>query len=216
MNEPKRRSDDRLSPLVHDLRNCLTAIDNAVQLARLPAYAEKLPRALDVIERQTAELRRLVDSLRQTPDAEAVLPPAGAGEARGPGYTYRILVVDDQDASAELLQRQLANLGHTVRVALDGAAALRLAREERADVLLSDLRMPGALSGYELAHALRGEPARCPRYLIALSGDDSAESKKRSAEAGFDLHVVKPLPFVKLRQILDSLGGADLADLVRG
>ena len=103
----------------------------------------------------------------------------------------RILVVDDLAASAETLMTLLEMEGFEVKVAHEGQAALALAREFRPDVVLLDIGLPG-MNGFEVAHGLRSQPESQDALLIALTGYGEAESRSRSAQAGFDFHMVKP------------------------
>ncbi|TFZ08270.1 hybrid sensor histidine kinase/response regulator [Ramlibacter humi] len=115
-------------------------------------------------------------------------------EARRPAATAqasRILVVDDLMASAETLMTLLEMEGFEVKVANEGQAALQIAQEFRPDVVLLDIGLPG-MNGFEVAHQLRNQPASRDALLIALTGYGEAESRSRSAQAGFDFHMVKP------------------------
>jgi CheY-like chemotaxis protein/anti-sigma regulatory factor (Ser/Thr protein kinase) len=103
----------------------------------------------------------------------------------------RILVVDDLQASAETLMTLLEMEGFEVRVAHEGQEALTVAREFRPDVVLLDIGLPG-MNGFEVAHGLRKQPECQEALLIALTGYGEAESRSRSAQAGFDFHMVKP------------------------
>jgi CheY-like chemotaxis protein len=78
-----------------------------------------------------------------------------------------------------------------VRVAVDGHAALEQVRAGAPEVALVDIGLPG-MDGYEVARRMRAEATR-PLLLIALTGYGSTDDKRRSAEAGFDLHLVKPV-----------------------
>jgi signal transduction histidine kinase/DNA-binding response OmpR family regulator len=110
--------------------------------------------------------------------------PAGATASR-------ILVVDDLAASAETLMTLLEMEGFEVRVAHEGQAALEIAREFKPNVVLLDIGLPG-MNGFEVAHGLRRLPECRDALLIALTGYGEAESRSRSAQAGFDFHMVKP------------------------
>ena len=123
-------------------------------------------------------------------DASAGVASAGAAQARTkvPG---RILVVDDLAASAETLMTLLEMEGFEVKVANEGMAALKIAEQFRPDVVLLDIGLPG-MNGFEVAHRLRTQPASRDALLIALTGYGEAESRSRSAQAGFDFHMVKP------------------------
>ncbi|GAB6195509.1 PAS domain S-box protein [Lysobacter xanthus] len=124
------------------------------------------------------------------------LPPAtviGTPSRSGPdGVRHRVLVVDDNEDAATSLAMMLELEGHATRTAFDGAEGLRLAAEFRPDVAFLDIGMPG-MNGYELARALRLQPGLESTLLVAVSGWGGANDKERSAEAGFDLHLTKPV-----------------------
>jgi signal transduction histidine kinase/DNA-binding response OmpR family regulator len=122
--------------------------------------------------------------------AEAT-PSAPARTAAAQPQASRILVVDDLAASAETLMALLEMEGFEVRVAHEGQEALRVAREFRPHVVLLDIGLPG-MNGFEVAHGLRSQPESQEALLIALTGYGEAESRSRSAQAGFDFHMVKP------------------------
>jgi signal transduction histidine kinase len=123
--------------------------------------------------------------------AAAATPPVIAVRPAGRGAASRILVVDDLAASAETLMTLLEMEGFEVKVAHEGQAALALAREFRPHVVLLDIGLPG-MNGFEVAHGLRSQPESRDALLIALTGYGEAESRTRSAQAGFDFHMVKP------------------------
>jgi len=103
----------------------------------------------------------------------------------------RILVVDDLAASAETLMTLLEMEGFQVRVAHEGQQALDIARAFRPEVVLLDIGLPG-MNGFEVARGLRAQPESRDALLIALTGYGEVESRTRSAQAGFDFHMVKP------------------------
>jgi signal transduction histidine kinase len=123
--------------------------------------------------------------------APASPAPVAARQAKAAGRPSRILVVDDLVASAETLMTLLEMEGFEVRVANEGHEALAIAREFRPEVVLLDIGLPG-MNGFEVAHGLRNQPESQGALLIALTGYGEAESRNRSAQAGFDFHMVKP------------------------
>jgi PAS domain S-box-containing protein len=121
--------------------------------------------------------------------------PNGFGrEERPPGSApgRRILVVDDNLDVGDSLVLLLRQHGHEVRVANDGPTALALAREERPDVVLLDIGMPG-MDGYEVARRLRQEPGLQGVLLVAMTGFGQETDRRHSRAAGFDQHLVKPV-----------------------
>jgi signal transduction histidine kinase/DNA-binding response OmpR family regulator len=124
-------------------------------------------------------------------EGEPALPGVLHQAVDVPSGASRILVVDDLQASAETLSTLLQMEGFQVRVAHDGQEALSIAREFRPNVVLLDIGLPG-MNGFEVAHGLRKQPESREALLIALTGYGEAESRTRSAQAGFDFHMVKP------------------------
>ena len=123
-------------------------------------------------------------------------PPALAGR--------RVLVVDDNPDAAESLEMLLRILGAEVRTALDGEAALQALAHHRPSVVLLDIGLPD-MDGYELARRARQEPGGSGITLIALTGWGEEEDRRRSREAGIDHHLVKPVDFAALEQLLRAL-----------
>ncbi len=94
--------------------------------------------------------------------------------------------------------------GYRVRAAHDGHSALRLAADFDPAVVLLDICMPG-MDGYEVARRLRnGDHLEAQPLLVAMTGYGHSEDRRRSREAGFDHHLVKPTDFGELRTILES------------
>jgi signal transduction histidine kinase len=130
-------------------------------------------------------------------------PAADRGAALPPVRPRRILVADDNADAADSLSLLLQMAGHDTRVACDGAEALAIAREFQPDTMVLDIAMPG-LDGLELARLVRAEAWGAPVLLIAASGWGQTVDQQRSREAGFDHHLVKPLAFDALQQLLRS------------
>jgi signal transduction histidine kinase len=126
---------------------------------------------------------------------------AAAGPAAEPSFRQRILVVDDNVDAAESLGTMLAYSGHDVRVAHGGAEALTAAREFSPNVMILDLGMP-EMDGYAVARAVRSDPRFASTRLIALSGYGQADDRRRTADVGFDEHLVKPVEHAALNAAL--------------
>ncbi len=103
----------------------------------------------------------------------------------------RVLVVDDNRDAADLLAQLLGLLGASVRVCYAGADALALAPSFLPHAGLFDVDMPG-MSGLELARRVREVLAGRPLFLAAVTGVGTDEARRRTADAGFDLHLTKP------------------------
>jgi signal transduction histidine kinase len=117
----------------------------------------------------------------------------------------RILVVDDNTDAANSLTMLLRIMGHEVHVAHNGQSGLDLATEIRPDVVLLDIGMP-ELNGYEVARRIRQEPWGNLITLVALTGWGQDEDRRKADEAGFDVHMVKPIEPAALDRLLS---GAD-------
>jgi len=119
----------------------------------------------------------------------APVPRASAAPARGTGL--RVLVVDDNTDAVEMLAEALSALGHTVVTAEDGPTALRAAAEFHPEVAVLDIGLP-VMDGFELAERLRASE-RPPLELIAVTGYGQEEDRARAKNAGFGVHLVKPI-----------------------
>ena len=126
-----------------------------------------------------------------------------AGEAAG-APAQRVLVVDDNADAATTLDFFLRALGHETRVAYDGEQALQAFDDFRPDIVLLDIGLPG-INGYEVARRLRSR-GRSGVRIVAVTGWGLPEDRRQSAEAGFDLHLVKPVDEKQLLQVLGAQG----------
>jgi PAS domain S-box-containing protein len=138
-------------------------------------------------------------------DARPAATESGDGAAAGPAPRRRVLVADDNRDSAQTMTLLLAKMGADVRTAYDGDEALTLAGQARPDVVLLDIGMP-KMDGYEVARRIRAAPWGADIKLIALTGWGQDEDRRRSKEAGFDHHLVKPVNPKVLRDVLASVG----------
>ena len=119
----------------------------------------------------------------------------------------RILIVDDNELSANSLSILLGMAGNETRTAYDGAEAVATAEAFRPDVVLLDLGLP-LMDGYETCTRIRQQPWGKDILVVALTGWGQAEDRRRSTEAGFDRHIVKPADPVKLMKLLAELEAA--------
>jgi CheY-like chemotaxis protein len=131
----------------------------------------------------------------------AVSAPLRARDGHAP---LKILVVDDNRDAASSLSTLASMMGHEVRVAFEGEKALEIASEFRPHTVLLDLGMPG-MDGYEVCRRLREEPWGKPMKIVAVTGWGQDEDRRKSAECGFDLHLVKPVGPETLVELLGDL-----------
>jgi PAS domain S-box-containing protein len=135
------------------------------------------------------------------PTTTPVAGGAGPNEARG---LNRLLVVDDNVDSGEVLSDLLQLLGYDVRLAHDAAAAMASARAFEPHAMILDIGMPH-VDGYALARMLRADSALSRIRLIAHTGFGSAQDREKTAAAGFDFHLVKPAALDELQKTLRLL-----------
>ena len=119
----------------------------------------------------------------------------------------RILIVDDEPSVAQGLKWLLEVLGHSVRVAKTGNAALSEARAHVPDVMLVDIHLPD-MDGYEIARCVHAESALRDVVLVSLTGYAGPEDAQRSLAAGFHHHFVKPVDVDVLESLLVNAGAA--------
>lgn len=122
---------------------------------------------------------------------------------RGSAAPTRVLVVDDNEDAAQSLGLLLRLLGHEVHVEIDARRALAMAPGLRPDVVILDLGMPD-IDGYEAARQLRADPECRSAKIIAVTGYGRDEDRRKSAEAGFDAHLLKPVSMAELEAEIDG------------
>jgi CheY-like chemotaxis protein len=115
----------------------------------------------------------------------------------------RVLVIDDNEDSAEMLAMFVEQAGGESRTAHDGASGLAAAAEFRPEVVLLDIGMPG-MDGYETCRRLRASPSGAQLFIAALTGWGQDRDKQRAAEAGFDVHLTKPVDPAAVMKLLSD------------
>jgi CheY-like chemotaxis protein len=135
-------------------------------------------------------------------DPRTTLAPANTGARQ-----KRVLVVDDNEDAAVMLQHALGSLGYQVEVALDGPSALDACRSFSPEIALLDIGLP-VMDGYELAQRLREllvGSGRVPSLrLLAVTGYGQETDRAKSAEAGFNEHLVKPIDLARLARSIEG------------
>jgi signal transduction histidine kinase len=160
---------------------------------------------LPLRNRQAEEEHEPANRTVQTPGASevaaAVAPLVAASAER---IARRILIADDNNDALESLATLLQLNGHEVFTATNGGTALQCAERQRPEVVLLDIGMP-ILDGYEVAKRIRQHPWGQRITLVALTGWGQDSDRRRSREAGFDSHLVKPLDLETLTDLLARL-----------
>jgi CheY-like chemotaxis protein/two-component sensor histidine kinase len=133
--------------------------------------------------------------------------PTKEDEPTIPKSSLRILIVDDNWDGADTLGMMLRLMGNDIRTAYDGEEAITAAEEFRPDVVLLDIGLP-KLNGYEACRQIREQPWSKGMVLIAVTGWGQEEARRRSHEAGFDKHMVKPVDPQALMKMLAGLEDA--------
>ena len=138
------------------------------------------------------------------PDVSDARLPGLAVDAASPSSSRRILVVDDNVDAARSLAELLTLTGHVTQTAFDGMAAITAAEAFQPDVVLLDIGLP-KLNGYEACRQIRAQPWGQSMTIVALTGWGLEDDRKKSKEAGFDGHLVKPVEHDALVKLLDDL-----------
>jgi PAS domain S-box-containing protein len=140
-------------------------------------------------------------ALASVPDRRHVAAKAAAAR--------RVLVVDDNLDAASALNALLTSLGHETHVVHEGPQAIQAMQDFRPDIVLLDIGLPG-MDGYEVARRLAPFRRERPLRIIAVTGWGQEADRQRSKEAGFDVHLVKPVEPEVLARVLDERNGATL------
>ncbi len=135
---------------------------------------------------------------------QATAPQAAAPAASETPRSRKVLVVDDNVTSAQSLELLLALEGHSVQVIHDGPSVLPALRQNRHEVVLMDIGLPG-MNGYEVARQIRQQPDLNHPLLVAVTGYAEDAARQLSREAGFDHHLVKPVDPESILALLASL-----------
>jgi len=133
--------------------------------------------------------------------ATALDAPQATKSGHAPQTRLRVLVVDDYVDATRALERLLTVMGHEVIIANDSKSGIELAERVRPDVILLDIGLP-EMDGYSVARRLRSLPATSTTRIIALTGYGAERARQNVREAGFDLHLVKPVDADELEAAL--------------
>ena len=133
-------------------------------------------------------------------------PEAGSAPDAGRPSRRRVLVIEDEPDVREGLRAAMQIDDHQVEIAGTGPEGIEKAREFNPDVVLCDIGLPG-MSGYDVARALRADPALRSAFLVALSGYTQAADLDRAGAAGFDHHLAKPMTIPKIQAAIAAASG---------
>jgi PAS domain S-box-containing protein len=137
-------------------------------------------------------------------ECPVVAKPPSPTPTQAPAKSLRVVVVEDNPDTGETLRALLELFGHEARVARSGWAGVETTRQWRPDVVLCDIGLPG-MDGYAVARTLRQDAAIPKTSLIALSGYGSDADKNRCLEAGFRVHLTKPIDPTELERVLATV-----------
>ncbi|MEZ0223315.1 MAG: response regulator [Alphaproteobacteria bacterium] len=155
----------------------------------------------------TAESEGLGKGARFTirlPAAEAAEQPEELDEEVDAPARRRILIIEDNLDAAETTKMLLEREGHDVRTAHTGADGLEAAREFMPQVILCDIGLPG-VDGYQVARTMRKDQGFGTPFIVALTGYGRDQDRRQAQEAGFDMHLTKPIDMNSLREALSHL-----------
>jgi len=140
----------------------------------------------------------LIAAPDQEPDQDAVRDSADA-----PGKAYRVLLIEDNEDARAMTAQMLTLSGYHAVSAANGTQGLTLAKTEKTDAAVIDIGLPD-INGYEVARRLRSDPKTAGMALIALTGYGLAADIRRAMDAGFDMHLTKPINGQRLKQAIEQ------------
>ena len=146
--------------------------------------------------------------VRLPTQAGATSETADGSRGALPAKSFRVLVVDDNPDAAVSLATLLELEGHAPITVHDGGAALEAAARHQPDVVLLDIGLPH-MSGHEVCRRMRELPTGKELVVVALTGWGQEEDRRKSQDAGFDAHLVKPVHYATLASLLGSLSARD-------
>jgi CheY-like chemotaxis protein len=117
-----------------------------------------------------------------------------------------ILIVEDNEMNRDMLSRRLARRGYEVRIAVDGVAGIAAAQDEKPDLILMDMSLPG-IDGWEATRRLKGDAATRAIPVIGLSAHAMTGDRDRALEAGCDDYDTKPIDLPRLLGKIEALAG---------
>ncbi len=198
--------EKQFAMIAHGLRNPLTSLRNGAEIVRqMSGNNRVLTRTADMMTRQILQLVRLADQLVTADDLQALTDSKQTVPAAIESSRLKILIADDNVDGADSLAMLLQTQGHLVLTAADGRRAVELSEAFRPDVILMDVGMPN-LDGLQATRAIRLHPWGARIRIIALTAWSGDAERRRTLEAGMDLHLVKPVDLQSLAALLRETG----------
>lgn len=148
-------------------------------------------------------VRLPVNETDDAPDPEAPFPVMHM-------RPFRMLVIEDNVDAALSLKMLFGLMGHEAQTAHTGAEGLAAAESFKPDLILCDIGLPGGVDGFAVAAALRKKPELRDAYLVAVTGYGQLEDRNRTLEAGFDMHLTKPIDGAAIDRVLAVAAGRRL------
>jgi len=173
----------------------LSLVKSLVELHRGTIWAESAGKG----QGSTFMVRLPVTTLTPRPDGQPASDRKTIAQA-----PRRVLIVDDNDTAAKLLSLIVKKEGHVVATALNGQDAVECGHAFHPEIVLMDIGMP-VMDGYQAARAMRKEPWGNDITLVALTGWGQDDDKQKTQDAGFDLHLVKPVEPDTIRKLINEL-----------
>jgi signal transduction histidine kinase len=130
--------------------------------------------------------------------------PSGAARDEGPG-AFEVLVVEDNEDAADTLAMLLEAMGHRVSVARTGTQGLNMIGDKQPRLVFCDLGLP-EIDGLQVCRGVRALPLATQPMMVALTGWGREDDRRRTREAGFDHHLVKPVDMKSLQAVLTAMG----------
>jgi two-component system, sensor histidine kinase len=157
------------------------------------------------------ESRKGSEFVVRLPSVTAADNQAAAPSMVKPQASCRLVIIDDNSDSREVIAMLLSSLGYQVSTAADGVSGIQTIFADAPDIAMIDIGLPG-MNGYEVARRLRADPRTSQIRLIAVTGYGTGEDTKKARDAGFDLHLVKPVGADQLVKAINSFVDAPAKD----
>lgn len=156
---------------------------------------EAKSRGLELGSTFTVRLPATTHTVKPVPTSQEQFAQAG----------LRIVAIDDNKDALEMLSLLLDMEGHKLTLAYDGKSGLEAVRKSMPDVVICDIGLPGKMNGYDVAQAIRRDKDLAETVVIAVSGYGQESDRRKSAAAGFNAHLVKPIGYEELANMLKGI-----------